>query len=37
MKLLTVNVGRPKAVDYTDAPSGMTGIAKQPADRAVQV
>ncbi|WP_307661640.1 MOSC domain-containing protein [Streptomyces sp. V1I1] len=37
MKLLTVNVGRPKAVEYTDAPGGATGIDKKPADGAVRV
>ncbi|MEE1756073.1 MOSC domain-containing protein [Streptomyces sp. SP18CS02] len=37
MKVLTVNVGRPKAVEYTDAPSGTTGIDKQPTDQAVWV
>lgn len=37
MKLLTVNVGRPEAVDYTDAPSGTTGVHKHPADGPVRV
>ncbi|MFE3901879.1 MOSC domain-containing protein [Streptomyces sp. NPDC059153] len=37
MKLLTVNVGRPRTVDYTDAPGGATGIDKQPADGPVRV
>ncbi|MFF3751166.1 MOSC domain-containing protein [Streptomyces sp. NPDC002018] len=37
MKLLTVNVGRPKAVGYTDAPGGATGIDKRPADGPVRV
>ncbi|MER7106518.1 MOSC domain-containing protein [Streptomyces sp. NPDC000229] len=37
MRVLTVNVGRPKAVEYTDAPSGMTGIDKRPADGPVRV
>ncbi|WP_405999076.1 MOSC domain-containing protein [Streptomyces sp. NBC_00829] len=37
MKLLTVNVGRPKAVDYSDSPGGATGIDKQPAEGAVRV
>ncbi|GGV57459.1 sulfurase [Streptomyces longisporoflavus] len=37
MKLLSVNLGRFKAVDYTDAPSGGTGIDKKPADGAVRV
>lgn len=37
MKLLTVNVGRPKTVEYADAPGGATGIDKKPADGAVRV
>ncbi|MCX4730077.1 MOSC domain-containing protein [Streptomyces sp. NBC_01363] len=37
MRLLTVNAGRPKAVDHTDAPGGMTGIDKRPADGPVHV
>ncbi|NUL02748.1 MOSC domain-containing protein [Streptomyces lunaelactis] len=37
MKLLTVNVGRPKTVDYTDSLSGATAIDKQPAEGAVRV
>lgn len=37
MKLLTVNVGRPKIVEYTDTPGGATGIDKQPAERPVRV
>ncbi|MCM2389430.1 MOSC domain-containing protein [Streptomyces albipurpureus] len=37
MKLLTVNTGRPKAVDYTDNPGGATGIDKRPTDGAVLV
>ncbi|MEV6756057.1 MOSC domain-containing protein [Streptomyces sp. NPDC051214] len=37
MKLLSVNQGRFKAVDYTDAPSGGTAIDKQPAEGAVRV
>ncbi|MFI5754237.1 MOSC domain-containing protein [Streptomyces sp. NPDC051569] len=37
MRLLTVNVGRPKAVDYTDAPGGVTAIDKRPADGPVRV
>ncbi|GAA3141596.1 MOSC domain-containing protein [Streptomyces rectiviolaceus] len=32
-----MNLGRYKAVEYTDAPSGGTGIDKQPADGAVRV
>ncbi|SCF80014.1 MOSC domain-containing protein YiiM [Streptomyces sp. MnatMP-M17] len=35
MKLLTVNVGRPKAVEYADM--GATGIDKRPADGPVRV
>ncbi|MFJ2560226.1 MULTISPECIES: MOSC domain-containing protein [unclassified Streptomyces] len=37
MKLLTVNVGRPKAVEYTDAPGGATGIDKRPTEGPVRV
>ncbi|MFI1398862.1 MOSC domain-containing protein [Streptomyces sp. NPDC020681] len=37
MKLLTVNVGRPKIVEYSDAPGGATGIDKRPAEGAVRV
>ncbi|WP_405721792.1 MOSC domain-containing protein [Streptomyces sp. NBC_00046] len=37
MRLLTVNTGRPKAVPYTDAPAGVTGIDKRPADGPVRV
>ncbi|OEJ25478.1 sulfurase [Streptomyces agglomeratus] len=37
MKLLTVNTGRAEAVDYTDSPSGTTGIHKLPADGPVRV
>ncbi|MER7192507.1 MOSC domain-containing protein [Streptomyces flaveolus] len=37
MKLLSVNLGRPKAVPYTDQPDGVTGIDKQPADGPVRV
>ncbi|MFG2499921.1 MOSC domain-containing protein [Streptomyces sp. NPDC048441] len=37
MKLLSVNLGRFKAVEYTDAPAGGTGIDKQPTDGAVRV
>jgi MOSC domain-containing protein YiiM len=32
-----VNVGRPRRVEYTDAPSGTTGIFKEPADGPVRV
>ncbi|MFJ3333704.1 MOSC domain-containing protein [Streptomyces sp. NPDC086766] len=37
MKLLSVNLGRPRAVPYTDQPEGLTGIDKRPADGAVRV
>ncbi|MDN3294854.1 MOSC domain-containing protein [Streptomyces ficellus] len=37
MRVLTVNVGRSRAVDYTDAPSGTSGIDKRPADGPVRV
>ncbi|MEV1240132.1 MOSC domain-containing protein [Nonomuraea sp. NPDC049750] len=37
MRLLSVNVGRPMPVDYTDAPGGMTGIDKRPVTGPVQV
>ncbi|MCH0563359.1 MOSC domain-containing protein [Streptomyces sp. MUM 2J] len=37
MKLLSVNLGRPKAVPYTDQPQGLTGIDKRPADGPVRV
>ncbi|MEW2547492.1 MOSC domain-containing protein [Streptomyces sp. NPDC047002] len=37
MKVLTVNVGRPKRVPYTDAPGGVTGIDKRPVDGPVMV
>ncbi|TGB03281.1 MOSC domain-containing protein [Streptomyces sp. MZ04] len=37
MQLLSVNLGRLEAVEYTDAPSGGTGIDKRPADGAVRV
>ncbi|EPH42349.1 MOSC domain-containing protein [Streptomyces aurantiacus] len=37
MKLLSVNVGRAKSVDYTDTPGGRTGIDKEPVDGAVRV
>ncbi|MEU5162383.1 MOSC domain-containing protein [Streptomyces sp. NPDC020875] len=32
MKLLTVNTARPRIVDYTSTPGGVTGIDKRPAD-----
>jgi MOSC domain-containing protein YiiM len=37
MKLLSVNLGRAKAVPYTDHPERVTGIDKQPVDGAVRV
>jgi MOSC domain-containing protein YiiM len=37
MKLLSLNVGRPVPVDYTDQPEGLTGIDKRPVDGPVRV
>ncbi|MGW0768548.1 MOSC domain-containing protein [Streptomyces sp. NPDC002676] len=37
MKLLSVNLGRPRPVPYTDQPDGLTGIDKQPVDGPVRV
>ncbi|OLZ71089.1 MOSC domain-containing protein [Streptomyces sp. IMTB 2501] len=37
MKLLSVNLGRPQPVAYTDQPDGVTGIDKRPADGPVRV
>ncbi|MFD6550186.1 MOSC domain-containing protein [Streptomyces sp. NPDC058398] len=37
MKLLSVNLGRARAVPYTDQPGGMTGIDKRPVDGPVRV
>ncbi|MGW3726289.1 MOSC domain-containing protein [Streptomyces sp. F001] len=37
MKLLSVNLGRPKAVPYTDHREGLTGIDKQPVEEPVRV
>jgi MOSC domain-containing protein YiiM len=37
MKLLSVNLGRAKAVPYTDNPEGVTGIDKQPVPGPVRV
>lgn len=37
MTLLSVNVGRAKRVDYTDAASGLTGIDKRPVDGPVRI
>lgn len=37
MKLLSVNVGRPRPVPYTDQAEGVTGIDKRPAEGPVRV
>ncbi|MEU7422590.1 MOSC domain-containing protein [Streptomyces sp. NPDC048362] len=37
MKLLSVNVGRPRPVPYTDQAEGVTGIDKKPVDGPVRV
>ncbi|MER6263957.1 MOSC domain-containing protein [Streptomyces sp. 900105245] len=37
MQLLSVNLGRPQPVPYTDQPDGVTGIDKRPADGPVRV
>ncbi|MGP9019118.1 MOSC domain-containing protein [Streptomyces sp. BR1] len=37
MKLLSVNLGRATAVDYTDAEGGLTGIGKRPVDGPVRI
>ncbi|MFD7292789.1 MOSC domain-containing protein [Streptomyces sp. NPDC059897] len=37
MKLLSLNLGRPKTVDYTDQPEGVTGIDKRPVTGPVRV
>ncbi|MET9501266.1 MOSC domain-containing protein [Streptomyces sp. NPDC006622] len=37
MRLLSVNVGRPKTVPYTDQPEGLTGIDKRPVAGPVRV
>ncbi|MFF9017690.1 MOSC domain-containing protein [Streptomyces sp. NPDC014870] len=37
MKLLSLNLGRPKTVAYTDHPEGVTGIDKQPVAGPVRV
>jgi MOSC domain-containing protein YiiM len=37
MKLLSVNIGRPRPVPYTDQADGVTGIGKKPADGLVRV
>ncbi|MFI2759820.1 MOSC domain-containing protein [Streptomyces echinatus] len=37
MKLLSVNLGRPRPVTYTSQPDGLTGIDKRPAEGPVRV
>ncbi|MET7977189.1 MOSC domain-containing protein [Streptomyces mirabilis] len=37
MKLLSLNIARPRAVPYTDHPEGLTGIDKRPVDGPVRV
>ncbi|MFE4749147.1 MOSC domain-containing protein [Streptomyces mirabilis] len=37
MKLLSLNIARPRAVPYTDHPEGVTGIDKRPVDGPVRV
>lgn len=37
MRLLSVNVGRPKAVPYTGQAQGLTGIDKRPAEGPVRI
>ncbi|MGW7405187.1 MOSC domain-containing protein [Streptomyces sp. NPDC054833] len=37
MRLLSVNLGRARAVEYTDQPEGLTGIDKRPVDGPVRV
>ncbi|MDP9683593.1 MULTISPECIES: MOSC domain-containing protein [Streptomyces] len=37
MRLLSVNLGRPATVPYTDHPRGITGIDKRPADGPVRI
>ncbi|MEU0435315.1 MOSC domain-containing protein [Streptomyces sp. NPDC006290] len=37
MKLLSLNLGRARSVEYTDQPEGMTGIDKRPVDGPVRV
>ncbi|WP_190157417.1 MOSC domain-containing protein [Streptomyces litmocidini] len=37
MTLLSVNVGRARPVEYTDAASGMTGIDKRPVEGPVRI
>jgi MOSC domain-containing protein YiiM len=37
MKLLSVNLGRPEPVPYTDQPQGLTGIRKRPVEGPVRI
>jgi len=37
MRLLSVNLARPHSADYTNSPTGITGIDKRPADGPVAV
>ncbi|MGP2435782.1 MOSC domain-containing protein [Streptomyces sp. JW3] len=37
MRLLSVNLGRPETVPYTDHPQGVTGIDKRPAAGPVRI
>lgn len=37
MRLLSVNLGRPRAVPYTDQAEGVTGIDKRPVEGPVRV
>ncbi|MFS4095346.1 MOSC domain-containing protein [Streptomyces sp. AF1A] len=37
MRLLSVNIGRPRPVPYTDQADGLTGIGKEPARGPVRV
>ncbi|MFK0114827.1 MOSC domain-containing protein [Streptomyces sp. NPDC090994] len=37
MKLLSVNLGRPEPVPYSDHPQGVTGIDKRPVDGPVRI
>ncbi|WP_432055040.1 MOSC domain-containing protein [Streptomyces sp. bgisy022] len=37
MRLLSVNLGRPRPVPYTSQPEGVTGIDKRPVDGPVRV
>ncbi|WP_225825041.1 MOSC domain-containing protein [Streptomyces naphthomycinicus] len=37
MKLLSVNLGTPRHVPYTNQPDGLTGIDKRPAEGSVRV